>query len=123
MANDKSEKSESFEDIVDGKSEKSEKRVQVEPPVTTSGSALPGPIRHHMETAFGADFSDVRVHEGHQATMLGAQAYTSGNNIHFAPGQYNPNSTGGRELLGHELTHVVQQKQGRVGLARGLVQF
>jgi hypothetical protein len=102
---------------------KSATRVQVAPPVTTSGSSLPEPLRHQMETAFGKDFSDVRVHQGPQATMLGAQAYTSGNDIHFAPGQYNPNSGAGRELLGHELAHVVQQRAGRGSLARGLVQF
>ena len=123
MANGKSEKSESYEDIVDDKSEKGEKQVQVAPPVTTSGSALPGPVRHRMETAFGTDFSAVRVHEGHQATLLGAQAYTAGNDIHFAPGQYDPHGPGGQKVLAHELWHVVQQKQGRVGLAKGLVQF
>jgi hypothetical protein len=41
-------------------------------------------------------------------------AYTQGNDIHFAPGQYSPETSKGQELLGHELTHVVQQRQGRV---------
>ncbi|MFN6947166.1 MAG: DUF4157 domain-containing protein, partial [Cytophagaceae bacterium] len=41
-------------------------------------------------------------------------AYAQGNDIHFAPGQYNPETQSGQELLGHELTHVVQQRQGRV---------
>ncbi len=45
---------------------------------------------------------------------MGALAYTQGNNVHFAPGQYNPSSQKGQELLGHELTHVVQQREGRV---------
>lgn len=67
-----------------------------------------------MESAFGADLSDVRVHETHQATMLGANAYTEGNNIHFAPGQYDIGTPAGREMLAHEAWHVVQQKQGRV---------
>jgi hypothetical protein len=67
-----------------------------------------------METAFGADFSDVRVHIGHEVSSLGAIAYTWGTNIHFAPGQYNPHTIQGQKLLGHELWHVVQQKSGRV---------
>ena len=55
--------------------------------------------------------------------MIGAQAYTTGSDIHFAPGQYDPHSPAGQEVLGHELWHVVQQKEGRVGLAKGLVQL
>jgi len=117
----KSEKSDFAESIINDKEDKGD-RVQVAPPVSSSGSPLPGPVRHQMETAFGADFSAVRVHQGPQATMIGAQAYTTGSDIHFAPGQYDPHSQAGRELLGHELWHVVQQKEGRVGLANGLVQ-
>lgn len=78
------------------------------------GLPLPSEVRTKMETAFGADFSDVRVHIGHEATALGAIAYTWGTNIHFAPGQYNPHSIQGQKLLGHELWHVVQQRSGRV---------
>jgi len=78
------------------------------------GLPLPGDVRTKMETAFGADFSDVRVHIGHEATSLGAIAYTWGTNIHFAPGQYNPHTIQGQKLLGHELWHVVQQRSGRV---------
>ena len=109
--------------MTSGESENSENRVQVAPPVSSSGSPLPETVRHQMETSFGADFSAVRVHQGPQATMIGAQAYTTGSDIHFAPGQYDPHSSAGRELLGHELAHVVQQKEGRVGLAKGLVQL
>jgi hypothetical protein len=78
------------------------------------GLPLPSDVRTKMETAFGADFSDVRVHIGHEATSLGAIAYTWGTNIHFAPGQYNPHTIQGQKLLGHELWHVVQQRTGRV---------
>ena len=45
---------------------------------------------------------------------LGAHAFAQGNQVHFAPGKYNPTSQSGQKLLGHELTHVVQQRQGRV---------
>lgn len=79
-----------------------------------SGKAMPEDIRAKMESALGADFSQVRIHEGPHAETLGAVAFAQGTNIHFAPGRYNPATTGGQELLGHELTHVVQQTQGRV---------
>ena len=69
----------------------------------------------HMEGTLGADFSDVRIHaESDHATEVGALAYTQGSDIHFAPGQYQPDTASGRELIGHELTHVVQQREGRV---------
>jgi hypothetical protein len=80
----------------------------------SGGLPMPDEVRAKMETAFGADFSDVRVHIGQEATSLGAIAYTWGTNIHFAPGQYNPHTLQGQKLLGHELWHVVQQKNGRV---------
>jgi hypothetical protein len=67
-----------------------------------------------MERSFRHDFSTVRVHQGRTAADLGALAFTSGNDIHFAPGQYDPHGTRGQELLGHELAHVVQQSSGRV---------
>ncbi|MEO1296416.1 MAG: DUF4157 domain-containing protein [Cyanobacteria bacterium J06636_16] len=79
-----------------------------------SGSALPAPIQQKMETAFGTSFTDVRIHETPKAQSIGAAAYTQGNHIYFAPGQYDPSSIGGQSLLGHELTHVVQQRAGRV---------
>ena len=87
-------------------------RVPLQP--KSGGQALPDQVRAKMETAFGADFSDVRVHIGQEAASLGAIAYTWGSNIHFAPGQYNPNTIQGQKLLGHELWHVVQQRAGRV---------
>jgi hypothetical protein len=91
-------------------------------PVSSSGqsggAAMPDEVRGKMETALGADFSSVRIHEGPDAESVGALAYTQGTDIHFAPGQYQPGSQRGQELLGHELTHVVQQSQGRVQATR-----
>lgn len=87
-------------------------RVPLQP--KSGGLPLPSDVRLKMETAFGADFSDVRVHIGHDASALGAIAYTWGSNIHFAPGQYNPHTLQGQKLLGHELWHVIQQRSGRV---------
>ena len=80
-----------------------------------SASKLPSVVQAKMETALGADFSDVNIHtESQQASHVGALAYALGNDVHFAPGQYDPHSTTGQELIGHELAHVVQQREGRV---------
>jgi hypothetical protein len=87
-------------------------KVSLQP--KTGGQPLPGDVRAKMETAFGTDFSDVRVHIGQEASSIGALAYTWGTDIHFAPGQYNPHTIHGQKILGHELWHVVQQKSGRV---------
>ncbi len=81
-----------------------------------SGEPLPKDVQAKMEAALGMDFSDVRIHTGPQAAILGARAFTRGKNIFFAPGQYQPQTAAGQELLAHELTHVVQQVQGRVGI-------
>lgn len=86
------------------------------PPTEGSGRPLPAPVQAQMSTAFHTRFSDVRIHEGPEAAAIGAIAYTHGNDIHFAPGRYDPSSPAGRYLLGHELTHVVQQRAGRVSL-------
>jgi hypothetical protein len=82
------------------------------------GAPLPAPVQAKMEHAFDADLSSVRVHEGSEAGALGAQAFAQGTDIHFAPGHYDPGSTAGQELIGHELAHVVQQSQGRVTSGR-----
>ena len=78
------------------------------------GQRLPDPVRQKMESVFDASFADVRIHLGSEAGSIGALAFTHGSNIYFAPGQYNPHTTHGQQLLGHELTHVVQQRSGRV---------
>lgn len=78
------------------------------------GRSLPDTVRVKMETAFGTDFSGVRVHVGPQPERIGAHAFTIGNDIYFASGRYQPDSLHGQRLLGHELAHVVQQRQGRV---------
>jgi hypothetical protein len=76
-----------------------------------SGKPLPPPLQREMERAFGADFSDVRVHLGSsKPSGLGAKAYAAGNDIHFVPGAYDPVSPKGQELIAHELAHVVQQR-------------
>jgi Domain of unknown function (DUF4157) len=78
-------------------------------------TGMPDDVKASMEHSFLADFSDVRVHaESPRAASLGAVALASGNDIHFAPGRYAPQSPGGQQVLGHELAHVVQQREGRV---------
>lgn len=80
---------------------------------TGSGNPLPPATQQHMEGAFGADFSTVRIHTGPQAARLssdiGALAFTHKNNIFFNSGAYNPDTPSGQKLLAHELTHTVQQ--------------
>lgn len=78
------------------------------------GQALDRATRSQMERAFGTDFSAVRVHQDESAAETGALAYAQGADLHFAPGQYDPHSRAGLEMIGHELAHVVQQSQGRV---------
>ena len=78
------------------------------------GQPPPQAVRVKMERLFNTSFADVRVHVGHEASSIGALAFTHGTDLYFAPGQYNPQSTQGQQLLGHELTHVVQQRAGRV---------
>lgn len=85
------------------------------PPPTLNDSNIPAHVQTKMETAFASDFSRVRIHpRSMQAPKMGAVAFTQGHNIHFAPGAFQPHSIKGQELLGHELAHVVQQRQGRV---------
>jgi hypothetical protein len=66
----------------------------------------------------GHDFSQVHVHTGEQAAesarAVSAKAYTAGNHVVFADGQYRPGSSSGRSLLAHELSHVAQQASGPV---------
>ncbi len=77
------------------------------------GAALPGSLRSNMESAFGSDFSGVRIHTDSRAiqmsTDLRAHAFTHGNDIYFNQGKYDTQTAAGKHLLAHELTHVVQQ--------------
>jgi hypothetical protein len=82
----------------------------------SSGQALPESSRQFYEPRFGQDFSNVRIHTdsvaAKSAQSINALAYTTGNNIVFNSGQYSPDSDGGKKLMAHELTHVVQQTLG-----------
>jgi hypothetical protein len=77
------------------------------------GQSLPAPIQQQMGAALGADFSGTRIHSDPQADTLSraisARAFTTGQDVFFRQGEYQPHSPAGQELLAHELTHVVQQ--------------
>ena len=80
------------------------------------GQSLSDDVRRAMESGFGADFSGVRVHADATADHLNrriqSKAFTTGNDIFFGDGHYRPSSSAGKQLLAHELTHVVQQGGG-----------
>lgn len=84
------------------------------------GAPLSPESRAYFEPRFGRDLSGVRLHTGSTAAMateaLAARAFTVGNDIAFAPNQYQPASEDGRRLLAHELAHTVQQ--GAAGSSR-----
>lgn len=86
------------------------------------GQALPSSTQSFMESGFGQDFSNVRVHTGSDSDTLnrdiGARAFTNGPDIFLRSNEYNPDSSSGRELLAHELTHVVQQTGGKAQTKR-----
>ena len=86
------------------------------------GSALEPAARSSMEGAMGSDFSSVRIHTGQESDSLNrslsARAFTTGSDIFFRSGEYNPGSTQGQQLLAHELTHVVQQGAATVRTKR-----
>ncbi|MDI9310934.1 MAG: DUF4157 domain-containing protein [Limnohabitans sp.] len=77
------------------------------------GSPLSESTKTEMESGFGTDFSNVKVHTDSNAVQmnkeLGSQAFANGSDIYFNEGKYNPQSTDGKHLLAHELTHTVQQ--------------
>ena len=79
----------------------------------SSGQPLDPAMRAYMEPRLGHDFSRVRVHHDRKAAesakSINALAYTSGNHIAFADGQYSPTTEAGKRLLAHELVHTLQQ--------------
>ncbi|GAB61457.1 MAG: DUF4157 domain-containing protein [Candidatus Jettenia sp.] len=87
--------------------------------VLNSGSQPLGQItRDFMESRFGYDFSLVRMHNdipsAKSADVLNAKAYTVGKDVVFGSGYYQPETAAGKQLLAHELAHVIQQDRGRI---------
>src|SRR5262249_52834025 len=78
------------------------------------GQSLDSETRTFMESRFGHDFTDVRVHTDERAAesaqAVNALAYTVGNDMVFGAGQYEPKTPQGQYLIAHELAHVAQQE-------------
>jgi len=89
--------------------------------VSSGGRPLDGGTQGAMESAFGHNFSRVRVHAdapaARSANEINALAYTVGDHIVFGQGQHRPDAPDGRRLIAHELAHVVQQSHGAAGAA------
>jgi hypothetical protein len=83
-----------------------------------SGQPLDSLTREFMESRFGYDFSKVRLHTGEVAAAstreMRARAYTVGRDVVLGEGRYAPSTNEGKQLLAHELAHVVQQSRGGV---------
>jgi hypothetical protein len=82
------------------------------------GQELDAGARDFLEPRFGHSFENVRIHADGEADGLskdlGARAFTTGQDIFFRSGEYQPASSGGQQLLAHELTHTIQQARGPV---------
>jgi hypothetical protein len=82
------------------------------------GHPLSRSVSRHLESSLGQPLGDVRVHVDDRAAALAravsARAFTVGNDIFFGPGEYDPSTRGGTELIAHEVTHVVQQRGATV---------
>ncbi|MCO6467881.1 MAG: DUF4157 domain-containing protein [Bacteroidales bacterium] len=81
------------------------------------GKPMTKDVRSSMESAFGVNFNKVKIHTDTSAIQmnqgLNARAFTNESDIYFNKGEYNPSSMGGKRLLAHELTHVVQQRKNQ----------
>ena len=78
-----------------------------------SGSRMDGNTQSFMQSRFGSNFNNVKIHTDGDAVQmnrtLNAKAFTTGNDIYFNEGQYQPGTDRGKHLLAHELTHTIQQ--------------
>ena len=87
------------------------------------GEALPTSLRGSLESATGAGLGGVRVHTDEHAqtasSSINARAFARGQDIHFAPGQYDPASAGGQHLIAHEVAHTIQQSSAPRAKADG----
>lgn len=115
-----------FSSLVQRASERSQGAGPLDPEIAneiqsarSGGAVLDDEVRADMEGHLGTDLSSARLHTGSTADRLSrsvqAEAFTTGSDIFFRSGNYNPSSSDGRRLLAHELTHVVQQGSGSVG--------
>lgn len=88
-----------------------------------AGQPLDSHLQAKIQQASGQDFGGVKVHTSPEADALSRQlsatAFTTGPDIFFREGAYDPHSNRGQELVAHELTHIVQQSSGAVGSSAG----
>lgn len=101
-----------------GSSSKNNRNLSSQNPFSGSqGKSLDSATQSFFEARFKTDFSNVKIHDGIAdadfAEQINARAFTIGNNVGFADGEYQPHTEPGRLLLAHELTHVVQQNTHR----------
>lgn len=84
-----------------------------------SGHSLPEEVRAQVSEHVGDPLHDVKIHTDSTADQLArsvaARAFTTGNDVFFAAGEYQPSSKDGQSLIAHELTHVVQQRGAPTG--------
>jgi len=84
----------------------------------SQGQSLDNTVQTQMSQALGMNLSHVDVHTSHEADslnrQLNAKAFTTGKDIFFREGEYQPHSSSGQHLIAHELSHVVQQSTGQV---------
>jgi len=96
-----------------GSGAQAEAPASVDETLAAPGVPLDESARAFFERRFDRDFSHVRIHAdanaASSANAVDARAYTVGNHIAFAAGEYNPSNHSGRLLMAHELAHVVQQ--------------
>jgi len=88
----------------------------------SGGRSLPAGVRRSMEDGFGSDFASVRIHDDRGADSLNrrlqAKAFTTGADIFFRAGEFEPQTDQGQHLLAHELAHVVQQSAAPAAVSR-----
>ena len=75
---------------------------------------LPAPTRSCLESLFECDLSDIRIYEGALKMPVPCRAVTFGDSIYIQKGHFDPTRSRGLELLAHEITHVLQQRAGRL---------
>lgn len=101
----------------DGRAASEAHAAPIDDVLGANGRALDRETRRFMESRFGLDFRNVRVHSDARAaasaSALGATAYAVGDHVVFGAGQYSPETFAGRKILAHELTHTVQQQEGK----------
>lgn len=93
--------------------EKNAAAGNVNSPHGSNSKKMDSKILAYMSDSFGFNFNNINIHTNEEAVNknreLNARAFTIGNNIYFNEGEYNPESSKGKHLLAHELTHTIQQ--------------